>query len=44
MIVTTKFLYCIYSNILIDYVIVFGLEPEGGSSITPIALAHPPSY
>ena len=41
MIDTKKLIYCICSNISIDYVIVCGLE-QGGSLITPMALAHPP--
>ena len=35
-----KFIYCIRNNILVEYVMVFGLEPEDGSVITPMALAH----
>ena len=33
--------YCICSKIWVDYIMVFGLEQEGGSVITPMALAHP---
>ena len=36
-----KTLYCIRSNVRIDYVTGFGLEQEEKSFITPMALAHP---
>ena len=41
MIHTKKLHHFICSNISVDYVIFFGLELEGGSWITPVALAHP---
>ena len=34
--------YCICSNILVDYAMIFGLEQEDGSVITPMVLAHLP--
>ena len=34
-------LYTFYSNLWIDFIIVFGLEQEIGSLITPMVLAHP---
>ena len=36
-----KLIYCICYTIWIDWHMIFGLEQEGGSLITPIALAHP---
>ena len=35
-----KLLYCICHTIWIAWHIIFGLEQEGGSLITPMALAH----
>ena len=34
-------LYCICYTLWIDWLMDFGLEQEGGSVITPMALAHP---
>ena len=36
-----KLLYCIFYTIWIDWHMIFGLEQEGGSLTTPMALAHP---
>ena len=36
-----KLLYCICYIIWIDWHMIIGLEQEGGSLITPMALAHP---
>ena len=39
--VNMKLLYCICSNVKIDYVMDFVLEQEHGSTFTPMAQAHP---
>ena len=36
-----KLLYCLCGNVWIDYIMIFGLEKENGSLITPMALTHP---
>ena len=36
-----KLLYCILYTVWIDWLMSFGLEQEGGSLISPMALAHP---
>ena len=41
LLIAKKFLCCIYYTLWIDWFMSFGLEQEGGSLITPMALAHP---